>query len=81
MTGVVLLDQQESPVPRDIGIGAGVPGDEPCAAIDKTLDVLRQQMPKIAEAKLPTWMVRAARRCCQSQRLGIAVGSWPEILV
>ena len=33
--------------------------DEPCAAIDKALDVLRQQMPKIADAKLPTWTVPA----------------------
>jgi hypothetical protein len=33
--------------------------DEPCAVIDKALEVLRQQMPAIAAARLPTWTAPA----------------------
>jgi len=34
--------------------------DQPCKAIDAALNVLRQQMPTITNAKLPTWTVPAA---------------------
>jgi hypothetical protein len=52
-----LNDQIVGDMAPNASIVTGV--DEPCAAIDKALDVLRQQMPKIAEAKLPTWTVPA----------------------